>query len=108
MNDKKWIVLGLIIFLGLFSFPLWYNLMIKVGKAAPAPEVVLTAKAKAAEKCVMSTEYMKAEHMQLLDLWRHSVVRNAKREFVNPEGKTFNMSLSNTCSGLSFQQGRIL
>jgi hypothetical protein len=25
------------------------------------------------------------------------VVRNAEREFVNPEGKTFNMSLSNTC-----------
>jgi hypothetical protein len=97
MNDKKWIILGLAIFLGLFTFPLWYNILIKAGKAAPAPEVVLTEKAKAAKQCVMSTEYMKAEHMQLLDLWRHSVVRNAKREFVNPEGKTFNMSLSNTC-----------
>jgi hypothetical protein len=73
------------------------TIAIKAGKAAPAPEVELTEKAKAAEKCVMSTEYMKAEHMQLLDLWRHSVVRNAEREFVNPEGKTFNMSLSNTC-----------
>jgi hypothetical protein len=40
---------------------------------------------------------MTTEHMQLLDLWRHTVVRNAKREFVNPEGKTFDMSLSNTC-----------
>ena len=97
MNDKKWIVLGLIVFVGLFSFPLWYNLLIEAGKAAPAPELVLTPKAKAAEKCVMPTEYMTAEHMQLLDLWRHSVVRNASREFVNPQGKTFNMSLSNTC-----------
>jgi hypothetical protein len=97
MNDKKWILIGLVIFVGLFSFPLWYNIAIKAGKAAPAPEVVLTEKAKAAEKCVMSTAYMQAEHMQLLDLWRHSVVRNAEREFVNPEGKTFNMSLSNTC-----------
>lgn len=97
MNDKKWIVLGLIIFIGLFSFPLWYNMGIKVGKAAPAPELVLTEKAKAAEKCVMSTEFMTAEHMKLLDQWRHNVVRNAKREFVNTEGKTFNMSLSNTC-----------
>jgi hypothetical protein len=93
MNDKKWIVLGLIIFVGLFSFPLWYN----IGKAAPAPKVVLTEKAKAAGECVMSKAYMTTEHMQLLDLWRHSVVRNAKREFVNPEGKRFNMSLSNTC-----------
>jgi hypothetical protein len=67
MNDKKWILIGLVIFVGLFSFPLWYNIAIKAGKAAPAPEVVLTEKAKAAEKCVMSTAYMKAEHMQLLD-----------------------------------------
>lgn len=97
MNDKKWIMLGLVIFVGLFSFPLWYNLLIKGGSAAPAPQIVLTAKAQAAKECVLPTEYMKANHMQVLDLWRHSVVRNAKREFVNPEGKTFNMSLSNTC-----------
>ena len=97
MNDKKWIVLGLSIFVGLFSFPLWYNLLVKVGKAAPAPEVILTEKAKAAGKCIMSTDYMTTDHMHLLDKWRHEVVRNAKREFVNAEGQTFNMSLSNTC-----------
>jgi [DsrC]-trisulfide reductase subunit J len=97
MNDKKWIVLGLAIFLGLFTFPLWYNLLIKMGKAAPAPEVVLTAKAKAAKECVMPTAYMKADHMKLLDLWRLTVVRDGKREFVNPEGKTYDMSLTNTC-----------
>jgi hypothetical protein len=45
----------------------------------------------------MDTDYMRAEHMQLLDLWRHSVVRNGKRVFVNTSGKEFNMSLSNTC-----------
>jgi hypothetical protein len=97
MNDKKWIVLGLIIFLGLFTFPLWYNMVIKVGKAAPAPKVVLTEKAKAAGACVMSKEYMTAEHMHLLDKWRLTVVRDGEREFVNPEGKAFDMSLSNTC-----------
>ena len=97
MNDKKWIILGLAIFLGLFTFPLWYNVLFKAAKAAPAPQVVLTEKAKAAKECVMPTEYMKVNHMQILDLWRHNVVRNADRQFVNPEGKTFNMSLSNTC-----------
>jgi hypothetical protein len=97
MNDKKWIVLGLIIFLGLFTFPLWYNMVIKAGKAAPAPKLVLTAKAKAAGSCVMSKEYMAAEHMHLLDKWRLTVVRDGEREFVNPEGKAFDMSLSNTC-----------
>jgi hypothetical protein len=57
----------------------------------------LSDKAKAAKQCVMPTEYMRAEHMQLLDLWRHSVVRNAERVYVNPSGKEFTMSLSNTC-----------
>ncbi len=93
MNDKKLIVTGLLIFVVLVSFPFWFNR----GKAAPAPEVKLTDKAKAAKACVMATDYMRAEHMQLLDLWRHSVVRNAQRTFVNPSGKEFNMSLSNTC-----------
>jgi len=97
MNDKKWIVLGLIIFMGLFLSPFLYNVLIKAGKAAPMPEVVLTAKAKAAKQCVMPTEYMKTEHMQLLDLWRLKVVREGMRDFTNAEGKTFNMSLSNTC-----------
>lgn len=93
MNDKNKIIAGLIVFLAVFTFPVWYNL----GKAAPAPELKLTDKAKEAKTCVMSTEYMRSNHMQVLDLWRHSVVRNAERTFVNPEGKAFDMSLSNTC-----------
>ncbi len=47
--------------------------------------------------CVRSTEYMKAEHMQLLDVWRDSVVRRGNRMYVSPSGKEYNMSLSNTC-----------
>jgi len=93
MKDKKKILAGLAVFIVVISFPFWFNL----GKAAPAPELELTAKAKAAKSCVMATEYMTAEHMQLLDVWRHNVVRGGERMFVNPEGKLFNMSLSNTC-----------
>jgi hypothetical protein len=86
MNDKKWIVLGLVIFLGLFTFPFWYNL----GAGRPAaPEVKLTDKAKAAKECVLPTEFMKTEHMQLLDLWRLRMVREGVGEFVNPDGKEF-------------------
>jgi len=95
--SKKWIVIGLVIFMGLFLSPFWYNMIIKMGKAAPMPEVVLTAKAKAAKQCVMDKEYMTTNHMQLLDEWRLKVVRGAVRDFVNPEGKTFDMSLTNTC-----------
>jgi hypothetical protein len=86
---------GLAIFVIVVLGPFWYNFVF--GKVGPAPEVELTPKAKAAKKCVRSTEYMKAEHMQLLDLWRHAVVRNAERIYVNENGQKFNMSLSNTC-----------
>ncbi len=93
MKDNKWIISGIVVFVLIALFPFWYNR----GKAAPAPKVELTEQAKAAKECVRSTAYMKAEHMQLLDVWRHAVVREAKRVYVNPQGKEFNMSLSNTC-----------
>ena len=93
VKDKKFIVAGLAVFVALFTFPFWYN----SGKAAPAPELKLTEKAKAAKECVMPTAYMRAEHMQLLDIWRHAVVRNSDNIYVNPSGKAFTMSLSNTC-----------
>lgn len=93
MNDKTWIVTGLIIFILLFTFPLWYNHL----KAAPAPEPKLTDKAKAAKECVAPKEYMRAEHMRLLDIWRDSVVRGGKRVYISSSGKEFNISLTNTC-----------
>ncbi len=93
MKDKNKILAGLAIFIVVITFPFWFNL----GKAAPAPELELTEKAKAAKTCVMSKEFMTAEHMQLLDVWRHNVVRGGERMFVNPDGRQFNMSLSNTC-----------
>ena len=93
MNDKKFVIIGIIVFLIIITIPIWFNR----GKAAPAPEVVLTDRAKAAKECVRSKDYMTREHMKVLDLWRHSVVRNAERIYVNPSGKEFTMSLSNTC-----------
>ena len=93
MNDKGKIIAGLLIFFAALTFPFWYNM----GKAAPVPEVVLSETAKKAEECVRSKEYMKTEHMQLLDVWRDRSVRDATRMYTNRKGKTYNMSLSNTC-----------
>ncbi|MCG6910227.1 MAG: sulfate reduction electron transfer complex DsrMKJOP subunit DsrJ [Deltaproteobacteria bacterium] len=95
MSNKNLIIAGVVIFVAVVAFPFWFNM----GKAAPAPEPELTARAKAANhgQCVMPTDFMKSDHMKLLDLWRHSVVRNGERTFVNSSGQEFNMSLSNTC-----------
>jgi len=91
--DKGIVIAGLIIFVVIFMFPFWYNL----GKAAPVPEPVLTEKAKAAKECVEPKAFMKAGHMQILDDWRGSVVRDENRVYVSSKDKEFDMSLSNTC-----------
>lgn len=92
MYDGGKIITGLIIGVILVTFPIWYNL----GTAAPKPDVKLPVKSK---KCVEPKEYMKDKHMQVLDLWRDSVVRAARRVYVADDGRTFNMSLQNTCMG---------
>jgi len=96
--DLKYILLGLAIFFGLVISPILPNL----GKivAAPSPKLDTPAIQKLAEKerqCVMPTPYMRANHMQMLIDWREGVVRNGNREFINPGGKKFTVSLSNTC-----------
>ncbi|MBW1837459.1 MAG: sulfate reduction electron transfer complex DsrMKJOP subunit DsrJ, partial [Deltaproteobacteria bacterium] len=75
------------------SFPFWFN----QGKAAPVPEPKLTEKAKAAKTCILPKEEMRTEHMQLLEVWRQSVVRDAQRVYVAGSGKEYLMSLSNNC-----------
>ena len=57
----------------------------------------LTDKAKAAKLCVEDTDYIRKEHMQLLNVWRNTVVREGKTVFVNGSGKEYVASLSNTC-----------
>ena len=91
--DREKVIAGLVIFLIIVLFPFWYNL----GKAAPAPELKLSEKAKAAKACVRPTDFMRAQHMQVLGDWRTAVVREGKRTFINSSGKHFDMSLSNTC-----------
>lgn len=93
MKDKSLIYAGLGIFLLMATFPFWFNL----GNAAAKPEPVLSSKAKEAKACVMPTQWMRAEHMQVLDIWRTAVVRDGQRVFINESGKAFNMSLSNSC-----------
>lgn len=92
LYNKEWVIAGLALFVIICVFPILYNL----GRAAPQPKPELTEKARAAKTCVRETDYMRTEHMQLLDLWRDEVVRNANRVYVY-KGKEYNMSLSNTC-----------
>jgi len=91
MYDGGKIIPGLIIFVLLVTFPIWYN----KGNAGPVPQPELP---KQYDKCVLPAEDMLAEHMQLLNQWRDTVLRTGDRSFdVTIGEKKYQKSLMNTC-----------
>ena len=96
MYDAGKIIPGVVIFLGLATFPIWFG----HGRSAPPPELQINTAAiqqLAEKRCLEPTAYMKANHMELLDSWRNEVVREGNRVYVASDGKKYEMSLSHTC-----------
>jgi len=92
MYDTGKIITGLIIFFCLVTFPLWYDAI--TGKAATKPVLKIITKEK---QCVEATPYMRESHTKLLVQWRDQVVRGNMRLYKGIDGKTYTMSLTNTC-----------
>lgn len=88
MYNAKIILPVLLVFLGLLTYPLWSH-------KASAPPVLATP--LKGEHCIESNDWMRANHMQLLEQWRHSVVRDQNRDHVATDGQHYDKSLSNTC-----------
>jgi hypothetical protein len=93
MYDTGKVFAGLLIFALLFTSPILYNLA--VGEDVADPDLG-PARAKS-EYCVEETGWMRANHMDLLNDWRDSVVREGNRVYTARDGKEYNMSLTNTC-----------
>ncbi|MFB3817766.1 MAG: sulfate reduction electron transfer complex DsrMKJOP subunit DsrJ [Candidatus Methylomirabilales bacterium] len=91
MRDRPPILAGLVLFLAVASFPVWYNAA--TGAAARAPEVARAAGAA----CVEPPAYMRAAHMDLLLGWREQVVREGRRSYVAGDGRGHAVSLAGTC-----------
>jgi hypothetical protein len=92
MYDANKIIPGLIIFLVLATFPIWFSLA--SGKTGYKPKPKPPADQK---ECIESKAYMKAYHMDLLNKWRDDVVRNGKRYYIAKNKKRHLMSLTLTC-----------
>ena len=60
-----------------------------------APELQLPT--NGSTECVEAKDYMRANHMDLLDEWRDTVVREDVRTYTSEAGKDYTMSLSDTC-----------
>ncbi len=101
LYDGGKIFIGLIIFVAFAAFPFYYN----VGKVSAKPEpktdtpaIQEWEKQNGKKQCVESKEFMRTEHMQLLNNWRDSVVRDGNRGYMSDAlHKRFNMSLQNEC-----------
>ncbi len=91
MYDGGKIITGLILFVLLVTFPIWYN----HGNAGAVPKVELP---KVAKECVLPASEMRTSHMQLLNEWRDKVLRTGDRSFdVKIGDKEYQKSLMNTC-----------
>lgn len=96
LYDAGKIIAGIVIFLILITFPLWYGR----GKAVAPPDLQLDTPAiqqLADKRCVEDTAFMRANHMKLLATWRDDVVRDGKRFYTATDGRTVEMSLTGSC-----------
>ncbi len=92
MYNAKYIIPGLIIFALLFTFPFWYNL------GAVTYEPVELELPEDFDDCIESTEFMRTEHMKLLDEWRDIYVRDGYQLYWSElKEQYFLMSLTKTC-----------
>ena len=94
MHDAGKIVPGLVAFLAIATFPIWYNLA--RGAEVRAPQIEKPANAT---RCVADTETMRRDHMRMLLEWRDEVVRHDERIFVTADGRRYYKSLTGTCLG---------
>ena len=92
MYDAGKIIPGLIIFGVLLTSPIWYSVASGQISYVPQPKIVTEAK-----QCVESKEYMRENHMHLLDQWRQMVVRDDEHIYVASDGRQYDISLTDTC-----------
>ncbi len=97
MYNAKYVILGIIVFAVLFTSPFWLGGN-KDGGEYKRPAVTIPPQIAEKEKeCIEPVEYMRAEHMQLLNDWRDEALRNENRTYISSSGKKWEISLQNTC-----------
>ena len=94
MYDKSKIIPALVIFLGLATYPIWYNTVSGKTSYVPKPELP-TDKAK--KECVEPKTFIRVNHKTLLEDWKFSVVRNGIRTYQASNKKAYTISLNRTC-----------
>jgi hypothetical protein len=106
MNDSGKILIGIGVFVALITFPIWFSVA-RGGSGATSDHELPDASKLAgeewkAERCIAPRDEMAARHMEILNDWRDSVVREGHRVveiegLPGPIDGKWEMSLSRTC-----------
>lgn len=95
MYNSKYVITGIILFVVLFTCPVWINIF---SPKYDYPELAKpVGKNGEALECVEPAEWMRANHMALLIEWRDQALRQEKRVYVASTGKEWETSLQKTC-----------
>ncbi|MCR4667388.1 MAG: sulfate reduction electron transfer complex DsrMKJOP subunit DsrJ [Desulfovibrio sp.] len=91
MYNARPVCIGIVILVVLLTAPFWVGLFGKnyteTGVQTPTNH----------EACVEDADFMRAQHMRLLNEWRDQALRNENRTYVAKDGKKWEISLQNTC-----------
>lgn len=91
MSKNGKIIAAIIIFILIIALPFIYNW----GKSNKGPGININTGATG-QQCIEPADWMKANHMKLLDQWRNEAVREGKTVYVNSQGKSYNIGID-TC-----------
>jgi hypothetical protein len=90
--DRGKTFVGIAAFVVVVLSPIWYNAM--TGQASYVPDLKLPVNER---QCVESAAFMRANHTELLNRWKETVVRTGERAYRAGDGRTYTMSLVGTC-----------
>lgn len=99
LYDAGKILAGLGLFLVLVTGPVWWN--VAAGTDTEMPELVMP---EGQPGCVLPVGEMRASHMELLNDWRDSVVRDGERVMTTWDGRETRKSLTKSCLGCHTDQ----
>tara|TARA_B100000700_G_scaffold288114_1_gene344315 strand:+ start:1917 stop:2414 length:498 start_codon:yes stop_codon:yes gene_type:complete len=89
--ERILVFIALALFLLLATYPIW-----KIQNPDSFPKVSMETRG---DQCVAPADYMRENHMKLLEDWRDTVVRDGDRFHIMPNGTRVEKSLTKTCLG---------
>jgi hypothetical protein len=93
MTNKATVMLGLLLFLIVATFPLWYDWFVGNPRYRPEPELPVNKK-----KCIEDKQMISIWHSDILVQWRNATVRDAKQMYLsNTYGNRIYMNLTESC-----------